>query len=243
MNSARLCLWGSMTCLLLAAPLAPARADSGLRISGDAVQERSAWPHWQARFGLATTGSAIDGGTRWQLSAGQALGDYYWSGLRPAGVSRAGGFRATSGLLAGPPLAGVGHPGAGFEPWNRPDVVAQLAPCHGCKRGVRSLVGDTLRGPRLQRSVLARRLGLYGRSWTGRCHRRPSHPPRQFAGLVAGNGRPVTRIAADARAEIRRLLHVLSRYRSGPWPWAHVRVQQSGLPYKHSFPQPLAHRP
>ncbi len=110
MNSARLCLWGSMTCLLLAAPLAPARADSGLRISGDAVQERSAWPHWQARFGLATTGSAIDGGTRWQLSAGQALGDYYWSGLRPAGVSRAGGFRATSGLLLGPRSLALGIP-------------------------------------------------------------------------------------------------------------------------------------
>lgn len=110
MNSARLCIWGSMTCLLLAAPMAPAAAESGLRISGDAAQERAAWPHWQARFGLATTGSAIDSGTRWQLSAGQALGDYYWSGLRPAGVNRAGGFRATSGLLLGPRSLALGTP-------------------------------------------------------------------------------------------------------------------------------------
>lgn len=110
MTSARHCLWGSMTCLLLAAPVAPALAESGLRVSGDAAQERAAWPHWQARFGLATTGSAIDGSARWHLSAGQALGDYYWSGLRPAGVSRAGGFRATSGLLLGPRALALGTP-------------------------------------------------------------------------------------------------------------------------------------
>ncbi len=110
MNSTKLCLWGLMTCLLMAAPLAPAVAESGLRISSGAAQERAAWPQWQARFGLATVGSALDGNMRWQLSAGQVLSDYYWSGLRPAGVSRAGGFRATSGLLLGPRSLALGTP-------------------------------------------------------------------------------------------------------------------------------------
>lgn len=110
MNSTRICLWGSMTCILLAAPLAPAVAETGLRISAQPAQETAAWPHWQARFGLATTASAIDSSLRWQLSAGQLLGDYYWSGLRPAGVSRTGGFRATSGLLLGPPSQALGTP-------------------------------------------------------------------------------------------------------------------------------------
>lgn len=110
MNNTRICLWGSMTCILLAAPLAPAIADTGLRISTQSAQEPASWPHWQARFGLATTASALDASLRWQLSAGQLLGDYYWSGLRPAGVSRTGGFRATTGLLLGPRSMALGTP-------------------------------------------------------------------------------------------------------------------------------------
>ena len=118
MNSLRVCLWGSMTCILLAAPMAPALAETGLRISTDTALEQVKWPHWQARFGLATTASALEGNLRWQLSAGQLLGDYYWSGLRPAGVSRTGGFRATSGLLLGPRSLALSTPaltsGQGF---------------------------------------------------------------------------------------------------------------------------------
>lgn len=110
MNSTRICLWGSMTCILLAAPLAPAAAETGLRIATNTAQDPAAWPHWHARFGLATTASTLDGSLRWQLSAGQLLGDYYWSGLRPAGVSRTGGFRATTGLLLGPRSLALGTP-------------------------------------------------------------------------------------------------------------------------------------
>lgn len=110
MNSTKICLWGSMTCILLAAPLTPAVAETGLRISTGTALEQAPWPHWQARFGLSTTAPALDGNLRWQISAGQLLGDYYWSGLRPAGVSRAGGFRATSGLLLGPRSMALGTP-------------------------------------------------------------------------------------------------------------------------------------
>ena len=102
MNSLRVRLWSSITYILLAAPVVSAVAETGLRISTDTALAQVKWPHWQARFGLATTASALEGHARWQLSAGQLLGDYYWSGLRPVGVSRAGGFRATSGLLLGP---------------------------------------------------------------------------------------------------------------------------------------------
>ena len=59
---------------------------------------------------MATSASAIDAGQRWQLSAGQLLGDYYWSGLRPVGVGRSGGFRATSGLLLGQRSVALGTP-------------------------------------------------------------------------------------------------------------------------------------
>ena len=107
MSTAKISLWGSMACLLLAAPAA--LAQTGLRVGNDSDTHQAAWPRWQARLGLATT-SAIDSGARWQLTAGQILGDYYWSGLRPAGVSQGGGFRATSGLLLGPRALALGTP-------------------------------------------------------------------------------------------------------------------------------------
>lgn len=109
MSTARNLLWGSMAaCLLFAMPAA--LAQNGLRVGEDTLAREAAWPRWQARFGLAATASAIDTGTRWQLSAGQLLGDYYWNGLRPAGVGRSGGFRATSGLLLGPRSLALGTP-------------------------------------------------------------------------------------------------------------------------------------
>jgi hypothetical protein len=106
MSTAKVCFWASMAALLLAT--SAALAQGGLRLGDDASQP-AAWPHWQARFGVAATASVIDAGTRWQLSAGQLLGDYYWSGLRPAGIG-SGGFRATSGLLLGQRSLALGTP-------------------------------------------------------------------------------------------------------------------------------------
>lgn len=99
MTTARLLLLASVAGLMLA-PHAT-QAQSGLRVSTDTHAEQTHWPRWQARFGLATQASAIDASARWQLSAGQLLGDFYWSGLRPTGIGRSSGFRATSGLLLG----------------------------------------------------------------------------------------------------------------------------------------------
>jgi hypothetical protein len=99
----------ALTLGLLAATPA-ALAQSGLRLIDAAQPQQAAWPRWQARLGLATTASAIDPSTLWHASAGQLLGDYYWNGLRPAGVSRGGGFRATGGLLLGQRSLALGTP-------------------------------------------------------------------------------------------------------------------------------------
>jgi hypothetical protein len=107
MSTARQCFLASMLGLLLGAP---ALAQSGLRLSDEAQTGQETWPRWQARFGLATSGSALEAGNRWQLSSGQLLGDYYWSGLRPVGAGRSGGFRATSGLLLGQRAMALGTP-------------------------------------------------------------------------------------------------------------------------------------
>lgn len=108
MSTAKVCLLISMLGLLPAAPAA--LAQGGLRLGDDAHSQAMSWPRWQARFGFATSGSAIDADTRWQISAGQLLGDYYWSGLRPTGIGRTGGFRATSGLLLGQRSLALGTP-------------------------------------------------------------------------------------------------------------------------------------
>jgi hypothetical protein len=108
MSTARFCLLTFPLVLLLAAPAA--RAQSGLRLGDGGQLQQETWPRWQARFGLATSMPAVDSGNRWQLSAGQLLGDYYWSGLRPAGIGRSGGFRATSGLLLGQRSLALGTP-------------------------------------------------------------------------------------------------------------------------------------
>jgi len=111
MSTAKLSRWGWLACLLVA--VSAAQAQNGLRVGNDAAAQEASWPRWQTRFGLSATASAIDSGTRWQLSGGQLLGDYYWSGLRPVGVGRTGGFRATSGLLLGPRSLAVGTPALG----------------------------------------------------------------------------------------------------------------------------------
>lgn len=97
----------STTILLLVAPAA--QAQNGLRVNDDARNPTQAWSRWQARFGL-TAVAPIEANASWQLSSGQLLGDYYWSGLRPAGAGRSGGFRATSGLLLGQRSLALGTP-------------------------------------------------------------------------------------------------------------------------------------
>lgn len=93
---------------LLAGPLA--HAQSGLRL-GERSEAAAMAPHWQARFGLSTfSGAAPDDSGRWQTSAGRLLGDYYWSGLRPARFGLNGGFRATSGVLVGDRSLALGTP-------------------------------------------------------------------------------------------------------------------------------------
>jgi len=102
MSTAKVCLCATLLGLLLSAPASVAQG--GLRIDDEVQSAQSIWPRWQARFGLTT--ATIDPRARWQLGAGQLLGDYYWHGVRPAGTGLGGGFRATSGLLFGQrPLA------------------------------------------------------------------------------------------------------------------------------------------
>lgn len=110
MSITKILACASIVGLLLAA--LPAQSQGGLRMNNDARAPSPAWPHWQARFGLTTT-SPVHATTNWQLTAGQLLGDYYWSGLRPAGVGRAGGFRATSGVLLGQRSLAIGVPTLG----------------------------------------------------------------------------------------------------------------------------------
>jgi hypothetical protein len=107
MSITRFLALASTSILLLAA--VPALAQSGLRVSEDARIQTSDGPRWQARLGVVAV-APIDAGAHWQLGAGQLLGDYYWSGLRPAGVGRSGGFRATSGLLLGQRSLALGTP-------------------------------------------------------------------------------------------------------------------------------------
>jgi hypothetical protein len=107
MSNAKVCVLASMLGLMLTTPVA--LAQGGLKLDADTAQSTT-WPRWQARLGLSANASAIDADTRWQVSAGQLLGDYYWSGLRPVGVGRSGGFRATSGLLLGQRSIALGTP-------------------------------------------------------------------------------------------------------------------------------------
>ncbi|MEP7057828.1 MAG: hypothetical protein ABI809_08665 [Caldimonas sp.] len=89
--------------LALAGYCATAHADggTGLRIDPDDLQ----WPRWQGRLSL--TASAAAGRAAAADRSSQGLGslslmsDYYLTGSL-LGPKRAGGFRATSGVLIGP---------------------------------------------------------------------------------------------------------------------------------------------
>ena len=111
MSTTKVSLWGSLACLLLATVLAPAQAQSGLRIGQDPGAQQAAWPRWQARIGLSTSSANVaDASAPWQVNAGQLLGDYYWAGTRLGGSGSIGGFRATSGLLLGQRSLALGTP-------------------------------------------------------------------------------------------------------------------------------------
>lgn len=83
----------------------PVQAQDGLRAASGNLAARtdaspSTTPHWQARFGVASSATA-DPSARPQGSSLHLLGDYYWQGFRPARFGLSGGFRATSGFLVG----------------------------------------------------------------------------------------------------------------------------------------------
>lgn len=86
---------------LATAPLAWAQGASGLRI-----EDVSAAPRLLARIGVGPHTHA------WAGQSGLLLGDYYFSGTRLGSPDRAGGLRATSGVLFGQRAAVLGAPGA-----------------------------------------------------------------------------------------------------------------------------------
>ena len=71
---------------------------------GLAVPE-STWQRWQARAALGTVDQAS------RLTAASLVGDFYFQGLPAAGATRAGGFRATGGLILGAGSAQLGAAG------------------------------------------------------------------------------------------------------------------------------------
>ena len=212
MSTAKISRWGWLACLLVAA--SAVQAQNGLRVGKDAAAQEASWPRWQARFGLNVIASPIDSSTRWQLSAGQLLGDYYWGGLRPAGgVGHSGGFRATSGLLLGPRSLALGTPALGLpqgsgltlshNPWPLPGSGTALST--ESWSALPYICGG------LQRHFIARRLGLHGRSRAGWKHRWPARLARRRPGLP-GRRRVVARTAACTRTPSRRRLRLLARW-------------------------------
>ena len=91
---------------------APSASRPSLSSTGGGAPDGAAVPGWRSRvaLGFASTGLALGGpgndfgGTaRSALSSARLFGDYYFS--RPSALDgRASGFRATSGLIAGPRL-------------------------------------------------------------------------------------------------------------------------------------------
>jgi hypothetical protein len=78
-----------------------AQGASGLRID-----DVSTVPRLLARIGIGAHTHA------WAGQSGLLLGDYYFSGTRLGDPNRAGGLRATSGMLLGQRAAVLGAPGA-----------------------------------------------------------------------------------------------------------------------------------
>lgn len=113
-------LWMALSLLL--SVMAPAQAQTGLRLTGDA--QHATWLRWQTRVALATTLSAINDSVSARITGGLLLGDYYWGSPPRLGVRADGGFRATGGLLLGQGSLALGTPGRATTPtagldWSR----------------------------------------------------------------------------------------------------------------------------
>ena len=88
---------------LLAAAASAAQAGDGAGITPSAEQLQ--WARWQGRVSLGTEPAGL------KLNTVSLMGDYYFTGSL-LGSRRAGGFRATSGLLLGPRTQSwLGQPG------------------------------------------------------------------------------------------------------------------------------------
>ena len=89
--------------LLATAAAHAAQASDGGGITASAEQLQ--WARWQGRMSLGTEASGL------KLNTVSLMGDYYFTSSL-AGSRRAGGFRATSGLLVGPRTQSwLGQPG------------------------------------------------------------------------------------------------------------------------------------
>ena len=88
---------------LLAAAASAAQAGDGAGITPSAEQMQ--WARWQGRVSLGTEPAGL------KLNTVSLMGDYYFTGSL-LGSGRAGGFRATSGMLLGPRTQSwLGQPG------------------------------------------------------------------------------------------------------------------------------------
>jgi len=99
-SSFRRCLVAAVVAVA-ASQSAWAQGASGLRID-----DVSTTPRLLARIGMGTHTHG------WAGQSGLLLGDYYFSGTRLGDPYRAGGLRATSGVLLGQRAAVLGAPGA-----------------------------------------------------------------------------------------------------------------------------------
>jgi hypothetical protein len=86
---------------LFAAAASAAQASDGFTATSEQLQ----WARWQGRMSLGTEPAGL------KLNTVSLMGDYYFTGSL-LGSRRAGGFRATSGLLLGPRTQSwLGQPG------------------------------------------------------------------------------------------------------------------------------------
>lgn len=89
---------------LFAAVTSAAQASDGAGITPSAEQLQ--WARWQGRMSIGAEPAGL------KLSSVSLMGDYYFTGSLLASSRRAGGFRATSGLLLGPRTQSwLGQPG------------------------------------------------------------------------------------------------------------------------------------
>jgi len=91
--------------------LTHATEGSGLTVNGDDLQ----WPRWQGRLSMSSASPATTrtfGAANPGLSGLSLMGDYYLTGSL-LGAKRAGGFRATSGVVVGPRSLAAANLGAG----------------------------------------------------------------------------------------------------------------------------------